>query len=412
MMPGGSSIGTRDDPVVSPEQAAADARPVIHLTSGYPPDMGGTERVDTELGGLERVVTELTEALAREVSFPVEIVTGTRRGRHGSSRVGRVLVHRLRSFYVVLTPIIPGLAWHLLRTERPRLLHIHVAHAGTPEIGALVAGLRRIPFIAHVHIDASPTTWMGALLAPYQKLVLARMLRRAAAVVVPTESYRALLIEKYRLAPDRVRVVPNGTQMTQRGTTQPRAIPAPGPVRLVNIGRIAKEKNHTLLIDAVEDLVTRGQLDVELEIVGDGPVFEQVAQYIRDRGLEDRIRMSGYRVGEELVEAYDRADVFVLTSTSESFGMVVVEAMARKIPVVAPNITGIRDVVIDGTSGLLTENTVATVSDAILRLVREPGLAERLTTGARTQCLRYEWPEIARQCASLYEEVLDSSAEG
>jgi len=90
----------------------------------------------------------------------------------------------------------------------------------------------------------------------------------------------------------------------------------------------------------------------------------------------------------------------------------VVEAMARNIPVVAPNITGIRDVVIDGTSGLLTENTVATVSDAILRLVREPGLAESLTAGARTQCLRYEWPEIARQCASLYEQVLDSTVEG
>jgi glycosyltransferase involved in cell wall biosynthesis len=383
--------------------------PVVHLTSGYPPDLGGTERVDTELGGLERVVTELTEALAREGSYPIAVVTGTRRGRHGTSRVGHVVVHRLRSFYAVLTPIIPGLAWHLLRAPRPQLLHIHVAHAGTPEIGALAARLRGVPVMAHVHIDALPTTWMGALLAPYQTLVLAPMLRRAVVVVVPTESYRSLLINKYRLDPDRVRVLPNGTQMTQRGTTALRSLPAVGPVRLVNVGRIAREKNHTLLIDAVEHLVTQVQLDVELEIVGDGPVFDEVADYIRQRGLEARIHMSGYRVGEELLDSYDRADIFVLTSSSESFGMVAIEAMARRIPVVAPNITGISDVVIDGISGLLTDNTVATVSDAVLRLVRQPGLRESLVEGATTQCLRYEWPEIARQCASLYREVLGPS---
>jgi glycosyltransferase involved in cell wall biosynthesis len=405
-------IGTLDQAIEPTNGAMADSRPVIHLTSGYPPDLGGTERVDTELGGLERVVTELTEALALELEAPVEVVTGTRRGHHGSSMVGHVVVHRLRSFYAVLTPIIPGLAWYLLRAPRPRLLHIHVAHAGTPEIGALVARLRGIPIIAHVHIDASPTTWMGVLLAPYQKLVLARMLRQATMVVVPTDSYRSLLIKKYRLDPDRVNILPNGTQMSQRASTETRAILASGPVRLVNVGRIAKEKNHELLIDAIEHLITVDGLDVELEIVGDGPVMEQVANYICARGLESRIRMSGYRVGDDLVESYDRADIFVLTSTSESFGMVVVEAMARGVPVIAPNITGIRDVVIDGKSGLLTDNTVETISDAVLRLIREPGLREDLLAGAKEQCRRYEWPEIARRCASLYQQLVPASASG
>ena len=59
-------------------------RPVIHLTSGYPPDLSGLDRVDTELGGLERVVTELTEALARELDAPVEVVTGARGGHRGT----------------------------------------------------------------------------------------------------------------------------------------------------------------------------------------------------------------------------------------------------------------------------------------------------------------------------------------
>jgi len=382
-------------------------RPVIHLTSGYPPDLSGLDRVDTELGGLERVVTELTEALARELDAPVEVVTGARGGHRGTSRVGKVVVHRLRSFYMALTPIIPGLAWHLWRAPKPELLHIHVAHAGTPEIGALVARLRGIPIIAHVHIDAEPTTWMGALLAPYQKYVLARVLRRATAVVVPTDSYRRLLIEKYRVRPDRVRVLANGTEMPHRTGVRPGL--GDGPLRLVNVGRIAREKNHALLIDAVDHLVNQEHLDVVLEIVGDGPIWEEVANYVRERGLESRVQMSGFRSGDDLLASYDRADMFILTSTSESFGVVVVEAMARGLPVIAPNIDGIRDVVIDGDTGLLTENTVASISEAVRRLLEEPDLRDHLIAGAQAQSARYEWPAIARECAALYREVVRTS---
>jgi glycosyltransferase involved in cell wall biosynthesis len=373
---------------------------VTHLTSRYPPD----------LGGMERVVKELTEALAVELHAPVSVVTGTRHGTPGVSRAEDVVVHRLRAFDVMVTPVIPGLAWHLLRAPRPSLLHVHVAHAGTPEVGALVARLRGIPFVAHVHIDAAPTTWMGTLLAPYQKYVLSRVFRQAAAVVVPTESYRALLIEKYRLDPDRVRVLANGTHMPPRYVeAQPASDLSVRPVRLASIGRIAKEKNLELLIDAVANLVSHEHLDVELEIVGNGPMEDQIAKYVRDRGLESRVRLVGLREGDELIEAFDRADIVMMTSLADSFGMVLVEAMARGVPVIAPNITGVRDVVVDGTTGLLVEHTVQSVSDAVLRIVREPGLREHLIAGAHAQRVRYEWPQIARECALLYREVLQES---
>ena len=94
------------------------------------------------------------------------------------------------------------------------------------------------------------------------------------------------------------------------------------------------------------------QLDLQLEIVGDGPARDAVARHIEDRGLGSRVHLMGRRGGEDLVEAYDRADIFVMTSLSESFGTVLVEAMARGVPVIAPDISGVRDVVIDGEAGL------------------------------------------------------------
>jgi glycosyltransferase involved in cell wall biosynthesis len=383
------------------EPAPARALGVTQVTSRYPPD----------LGGMERVVQELSDALAKELGSPVTVTTGARRGPWGSADEGGILVRRLRAFDVLVTPVIPGLAWELLRQPRPALFHVHVAHAGTPEVVALAARLRRVPFIAHVHIDAGPTTWLGHLLGMYQRFVLSKVLSGAALVLVPTDSYRALLISKYHLDPEKVRVLSNGTNMATREGDERAETGPPHPVRLVSVGRLAKEKNLPLLIDAVGALVDKEHLDLQLEIVGDGPAREVVAKHIEDRGLGSRVHLAGRRGGDELIASYDRADIFVMTSLSESFGTVLVEAMARGVPVIAPDISGVRDVVLDGQTGLLVDHRVESVSDAIVRVLREPGLRDHLIEGARAQAHRYEWPQIATQCADLYEEVLAPSRE-
>ena len=371
-------------------------RRVIHVTSRFPPD----------LGGMERVASELSEVLASEITLPVDVVTGGRPPNYGVSCEGQLVVRRLRSFNMLVTPVIPTLAWELLHRPRPLLLHVHVAHAGTPEMAALVARMTHVPFVAHVHIDAIPSTWLGWFLSYYQKFILRRVLARAALVIVPTEGYRELIADKYRLDPSRVRVLPNGTDMPKRDSDTLRSPSVDKPVRLLSVGRVTQAKNLPLLIDTVAVLVNEEQLDVELEIVGDGPAWDELTQHIADHGLESRVRMAGRLDGADLIEAYDRADIFVMTSLSDSFGMVLIEAMARGLPTIAPNIVGVRDVVIHQTTGLLVEHDVEAISRAVVRILREPGLRESLVSGARAQSYRYEWPHIARKCADLYEEVL------
>jgi glycosyltransferase involved in cell wall biosynthesis len=367
---------------------------VTQVTSRYPPD----------LGGMERAVKELSEALAVELGGPVEVITGFHGGT-STVQEGRVLVRRLRSFDVEVTPVAPRLVWALARSPRPDWFHVHVAHAGTGEAVALVARLRRVPFIAHVHIDAEPTTWMGFLLGGYQKVILARVLAGASLVLVPTDSYRPLLIEKYRLDPNRVRVLPYGTLMETRVAGHPVQAPGGTRIRLLTVGRMAREKNLPLLIDTVGALVDGDHLDVELEVVGDGPVREELARHITDHGLGSRVHLVGRRDGSALVESYDGCDIFAMTSLVDSFGIVLIEAMARGVPVIAPDIVGVRDVVIDGVNGLLVEHTVESVRAAVLRVLFEPGLREHLIAGALTHASRYQWPEIARQYLRLCREA-------
>ena len=369
---------------------------VTQVTSRYPPD----------LGGMERAVKELSEALAVELGEPVDVVTGFH-GPTSTTQEGGVVVRRLRSFDAGVTPVVPGMLWELLRRPRPDLFHVHVAHAGTPEAVALVARLRRVPFLAHVHIDAEPTTWLGVFLGGYQRVLLARVLANAALVLVPTDSYRHLVVEKYRLHPDRVRVLPYGTLMETRAAGPPPGrAPDGAPIRMLTVGRIAREKNLPLLIDAVGALADHDGLDVELDVVGDGPDREEVARYVTDAGLGPRVHLVGPRYGGALVESYDGADIFAMTSLVDSFGIVLIEAMARGLPVIAPNIVGVRDVVVDGVNGLLVEHTVESVQAAVLRVLFEPGLREHLVAGALDDAARYQWPAAAREYLRLCREAL------
>ena len=235
------------------------------------------------------------------------------------------------------------------------------------------------------------------------------MLAQAALVVVPTESYRHLVAETYQLDLERIRVLPNGTNMPEREPNDTPTQTSASKVRLLSVGRVSKEKNLTLLIDAMNVLVNEERIDIELEIVGDGPDRDQVTRYAMDHGLASRVHMTGRLDGVDLIDAYDRADIFVMTSVSDSFGMVLIEAMARGIPTIAPDIVGVRDVVIDEMTGLLVEHSANAITEAVLRILREPGLRDRLLNGAREQRDQYEWPRIARACGALYEEVLQSA---
>ena len=131
---------------------------MTQVTSRYPPD----------LGGMERAVKELSEALAVEIGGPVEVITGFH-GPSSTDQEGGVSVHRLRSFDVGVTPVVPRLPWVLVRRPRPDIFHVHVAHAGTVEAVALAARLeedavhrpRPHRFRAH-HLDGLPPRWLPA----------------------------------------------------------------------------------------------------------------------------------------------------------------------------------------------------------------------------------------------------------
>jgi glycosyltransferase involved in cell wall biosynthesis len=144
------------------------------------------------------------------------------------------------------------------------------------------------------------------------------------------------------------RIVRAGIDPPLVGT--PRAA-APARPRLVCVARLSPEKGHAGLIQAVAELIREG-LDLELELLGDGPDSARIEAQIRELGLGEHIHMRGQVPEEDALRAMSGATAVVLASFMEGLPVVLMEALALGVPVVAPCVAGIPELIEHGVSGL------------------------------------------------------------
>ena len=164
---------------------------------------------------------------------------------------------------------------------------------------------------------------------------------------------------------------------------------------LLFVGRFDHVKGLPVLIDAVRILSER-RPDVRLELVGDGPLRPELESLVQSFGLGERVTFHGYLSQRSIREVQAGSDVCVMTSFSEGIPVVLMEAMAAGLPVVAPRITGIPELVEDGVSGYLTiPGNVDDLVTKIEGLLDDPKRRTRFGQSGRRQvsesfCLKQE----------------------
>ena len=146
------------------------------------------------------------------------------------------------------------------------------------------------------------------------------------------------------------------------------------------VGRLSKEKNHKLFIEMAV-AVSAVLNNAKFLIIGDGSLKEELMAYARSRSIAEKIIFAGQR--NDIPELLKATDCFVLTSDYESFGLVLLEAMAAGTPVVTTNAGGIEEIVISGKTGLVVQkNDVQGLSSSIIRLANNPIEREMLAKEA------------------------------
>jgi phosphatidyl-myo-inositol alpha-mannosyltransferase len=280
-----------------------------------------------------------------------------------------------------------------LRRFGPDVVHAHEPLTPSTSMWASLAS--SVPVVATFHSGATRSRLYDAA-AP----VLRRIARRLAIRVAVSQA--AADFARRRIGGE-FEIVPNGVDVARFAQAEPADL-GPG-TKLLFVGRLDERKGFPTALAAFQRLATEFG-DLQFVVVGDGPdraAVETVASPLRER-----IRMVGALPNVDLPPFSAASDLYLGSAVGgESFGVVLVEAMAAGVAVVASDIPGYREVVRDGVDGLLVPpRDPAALAEAAGRILREPSLAERLREAGSARAQAFDWAVVEAALEGCYRRAL------
>jgi glycosyltransferase involved in cell wall biosynthesis len=368
------------------------------------------------VNGVSTSIATFREALA-ELGHRVCLVAP----EYGSGSECDEDVIRIPSRYLVLDPEDRMLRVrrvleleHRLRQQSFDLVHIQtpfIAH----RTGVELARRLDLPVVETCHtyfeeylfhyVPFLPRVLMRAVARWFTR----RQCNRMNAVVVPSHPMREVLNRYGVRVP--VSVVPTGIEidLMQCGSRErfceAHAINPQRPI-LVHIGRIAHEKNIGFLLDVLVE-VRREFPDVLMVIAGEGPARRSLLRKTAELGLQKNVRFVGYlKRGPELWDCFCAGNAFVFASSTETQGLVLLEAMALGVPVVSTAVMGTRDILDAGKGALVAAETVNEFADRVIQLLSDHTLRQRLAAEAQDYAREWGAERNAQRLVEFYDTVL------
>ncbi|HEY3063880.1 MAG TPA: glycosyltransferase family 4 protein [Chloroflexota bacterium] len=360
-------------------------------------------------GGVTAHVANLAEQF-RASDHEVHIIAPSSDEDDEPTATGDALVHRIGR--VVSIPANGSVARitlslraylqakRLLQAENFDLIHLHeplmpalpltvLRHSNTTNIGTFHA------------FRVRPLTYF------YSKPILQPFYRKLHGHITVSTAAREFIGEYF---PADYRVIPNGINFDRfHRPAPPLEQLADGRPTVLFVGRLEKRKGLRFLLRAWPRVL--GQLpDARLVVVGRGRPLEGYRRFAARQGWSPSdVVFAGYVPAEDLPRYYQAADVFCAPNTGqESFGIVLLEAMAAGAPIVASDIPGYHDVLNHGEQGLLVPpQDPEALADALGRLLKAPDLRQAMRQQGQAKARLYDWPRIAAQVLDYYADVLE-----
>jgi glycosyltransferase involved in cell wall biosynthesis len=285
-----------------------------------------------------------------------------------------------------------------------------IVHVAAPELlghrALSWARARGVATVASLHtrFETYPRYYHMAFLERPLVAMLTRFYNRADEVLVPTPGMTRILrgwgvttpIDIWSRGVDHARFSPARRDLDWRRSLGI----ADDEIAVGFLGRLVKEKGLDVFAQVARALADRG-VRHKLLVIGDGPARDWFAREVPGAVF------AGFQRGPELGRAVASMDVFFNPSVTETFGNVTLEAMAAGVPVVAADATGACDLVDEGETGFLVPpRDAAAYADAIARIVREPGLRQRLGDAGHAKAADYRWDAINQTVLDAYRALL------
>lgn len=366
------------------------------------------------MGGVERYVKSIASSLSEKDNEITVLCSKPNGGStHESYKETRV-VRAFTPFHVFKAPISLDVFVNLMN-ENPDVFHVHATYPSLSDQAVFLSKLRKIPCLVTLHFDGHNDRPIGRTFSKIYNLGINRLIMRVCErVVVTTFDYAKTSVSLIGMPPEKVVEIPPGVDKgffkhsSRKGKLIRSKFGIQDHENLIGyIGRLAWYKNLDVLIKAFLILKKRYDLkDVHLLIGGDGDKRNEVMRLI-EKSKEDVV-LTGFIPDKDLPAYYSALDLYVLPSNSrqETFGISLLEALCCGVPVVAPNLPGVRQVVNKSGGGLLfSPGNPFDLAERIARLLN--GNLDEYKKSAESFSRKWpSWEEIASKYVQIYREII------
>jgi glycosyltransferase involved in cell wall biosynthesis len=360
-------------------------RRLLVTTPYFPPD--------PKAGGAEMFAMSLVEGLTVDHDWEVTVITTTRNGEIEDEVLPNgVTVYRLPYRFTLSNSPISG-GWprevkRIIAAVNPDVININIPVPGLGDVASLVAYGRPVVIYYHFGSMRKGNRIPDAIIWLYESLLLPISLRRARYIACGTTYVRDGILRGFR---SKTSVIPPGVDSRR---FHPAAHRITDP-HVLYVGSLNLSDQHKRFQDLLEACaILRDELpELRLSAVGGGDGRTMCEEMVAKLGIADLVRFRGRLEGEALAQAYRDAAVLAVPSLRETFGMVITEAMASGLPVVAVNGGGVPDVVDDNKDGILVPpRNPRALADALREILADPERADALGQAGRKKVSeRLEW---------------------
>ncbi len=378
------------------------------------------------IGGIAPHVHELSQALSA-LGVEVFVVTCDFPGAKEYETINGVKVYRIDSYkfaspdFATWTSMmnvnLQVKATEILREEGERIHMLHAHDWLVANASVALKHLFRIPLVATIH--STEYGRRNGLHTDYQRMIdsFESWLTREAWRVICCSNYMASHINSILGTPlGNIEVIPNGIDASkfqrQVDLDGIRRRFASADERLVLfVGRLVYEKGAHLLVESIPMVLK--EVNAKFVIVGEGYMKEQLIKRVKELGLETRAYVTGFLDEETVLGLFRVSDVVVIPSLYEPFGIVALEAMAARAPIVTTGAGGLGEIIDDEETGVTVYASPESIAWGVLRLLKDSSYAKGLSEAAyRKVVSEFEWQKIAERTKEVYKRVLDEYQAG
>jgi glycosyltransferase involved in cell wall biosynthesis len=374
---------------------------ILIINSEYPPIGGGagnaSANIARELAASDQEVTVLTSSYATLPRW--EDQNGVRIYRARALRRRADRTGALEQTIFMVGGILGAIG--LLRRWKPDVV---LTFFGVPSgvVALFIRLFYRIPYVLSLRGGDVPG-FRPYDFSIYHKIIgplLHQVWRRSFQVIANSQGLHQLAKAfEPNLA---IGIIPNGVDLASYRTESRQW----SPPHMLFTGRVVHQKGLDVLFQALANLL---DLEWDLTIVGDGPQRDPLTEKARDLQIDQRVFFGGWLGRQEVIQQYQRANLFVFPSRHEGMPNAVLEAMASGLPVIATRISGNEELVEPGKTGyLIPSEDQKGLEDALRQVLSDPELRQQLgQAGCQKVAAEYSWTSVSRQYLEILEKAVN-----